>query len=80
MYSALSIHIYLTFAGSGPSEKSVLPNQPLYSQSYKLFSLPCSGKLSMLQFPAKFSARFQHVSNGDKKEARPPYPPTHIQH
>lgn len=82
MHSALSTHIYLTFAGYGPSEKSVLPNQPLYSQSYKPFSLSCSGKLSMLQIPAKFSARFQHFSNCDKKEEHLPFPPpnAHIQH
>lgn len=37
MYSALSIHIYLTLAGNGPSEKSVLRNQPLHSQVINCF-------------------------------------------
>lgn len=36
-------HIHLTFAGYGLSEKSVIPNQPVYAWSYKLF-LSCAGK------------------------------------
>ena len=37
-------HIYLTFAGYGLSEKSMVPNQPVYAWSYKLFFLSCAGK------------------------------------